>query len=149
MRENKEKNNDFEEKVLEVNRITRVVKGGRRLRFRVAVVVGNKKGQVGFGLAKGNEVQTAFEKAKLQAKKHLITVPMKEATIPHLVEMKFNATKIILKPAAKGTSIIAGSTVRTILILAGIEDIISKTIGSSSKINSAQATILCLKSLTV
>lgn len=143
-----EKKDDFEEKVLEVNRITRVVKGGRRLRFRAAVVIGDKKGRIGFGVAKGNEVQIAVEKAKTQARKNILTLPMNEKTIPYQVEKKYSATRVLLKPASKGTSLIAGSAVKMVLDLAGYQDIISKTIGSTNKINTAQATFLCLESLT-
>lgn len=138
-------NKEFEERVLEVNRITRVVKGGRRLRFRAAVAVGDKKGQVGFSVSKGTEVQVAVDKAKSKAMKNLIKVPIVNKTIPYEVQEKFVSTKVLLKPASSGTSLIAGLSVRSILYLAGYENIISKIFGSTSRINSAYATFLCLK----
>ena len=141
------KESEFNEKILEINRITRVVKGGRRLRFRAAVVIGDKKGRVGFGVAKGTEVAIAVEKAKIQAKKNIIKVPFNEMTIPHAITKRFSATTILLKPASKGTSLIAGNSVKSVLELAGFKDVISKIIGSTSKINSAYATMLCLENL--
>lgn len=143
-------NKDYEEKVLEIARITRVVKGGRRLRFRAAVVVGNKNGCVGFGIAKAGEVQKAIQKAIQKAKKNLIIVQITEKnhSIPCITEANFTATTVLLKPASTGTSLIAGSSVRAILSLAGYQNIISKTIGSTSHINTAYATIKCLKQIT-
>lgn len=143
------KESEFSEKILEINRITRVVKGGRRLRFRAAVIVGDRKGQVGFGVAKGTEVAIAVDKAKIQAKKNLIKVPIDKLTVPHTVSNRFAATTILLKPASKGTSLIAGNSVKSVLELAGFKDVISKTLGSTSKINSAYATMLCLKNLEI
>lgn len=140
---------EFEEKIIEISRITRVVKGGRRLRFRAAVVIGNHQGKVGFAIAKAGEVQKAVQKAVLKAKKHLIQVPINKETysIPHEIEFRFASSKVLLKPASSGTSLIAGSTVKSILELAGYQNIISKTFGSTSKINSSYATIQCLKNL--
>lgn len=140
---------EFEEKVLEIARITRVVKGGRRLRFRAAVVVGNKNGRVGFAIAKASEVQKAIQKAVLKAKKNLITVQIsdKNHSIPYISKANFTATTVLLKPASTGTSLIAGSSVRAVLSLAGYQNVISKTIGSTSHINTAYATIKCLKQI--
>lgn len=142
------KSKEFEEKIIEVNRITRVVKGGRKLRFRAAVVVGNKNGRVGFAVAKASEVQKAVQKASLQAKKQMIDTPInKNQSIPHDVEVKFVATSVMLKPAPSGTSLIAGSSVRSILEIAGYQNVISKVHGSTNKVNTGYATILCLKQL--
>lgn len=141
---------EFDEVVVEVNRVTRVVKGGRRLRFRALVVVGDKKGRVGAGIAKGQEVQTAVQKATLAAKKNLIKVPVTDTgSIPHEVSFRFGASHVLLKPAAAGTSVIAGGAVRAVVTLAGIENILSKSIGSSNKMNVVQATLNALKSFKV
>lgn len=137
---------EFEEVVVQVNRVTRVVKGGRRLRFRALVVVGDRKGRVGAGVSKGQEVQTAVQKATLAAKKNLITVPLtKDGSIPHDITEQYGASKVILKPAAAGTSIIAGGAVRSVVTLAGIENILSKSLGSNNKVNVVMATINALK----
>lgn len=146
----RKEHSEFEEKVLQIARITRVVKGGRRLRFRAAVVIGNKKGQVGFAISKAGEVQKAIQKAVSRAKNHLITVPITEKnhSVPHIINERFAATTVLLKPASTGTSLIAGSTVRAILDLAGYQNVISKTIGSTCKINTAYATIKCLGNLS-
>lgn len=138
---------EFEEVVVQVDRVTRVVKGGRRLRFRALVVVGNRKGQVGAGVAKGLEVQSAVQKATLAAKKNLITVPITEqGSIPHDVMINYGACQIMLKPASKGTSIIAGGAVRSVVTLAGIQNILSKSLGSNNKVNVVMATMTALKS---
>lgn len=133
---------EFEESVVKIDRVTRVVKGGRRMRFRALVVVGDRKGRVGAGIAKGNEVQTAVQKAVLAAKKNLITVPLtKNNSIPHEITEKYGASLVILKPASEGTSILAGGGVRSVVTLAGIENILSKSIGSNNKMNVVMATI--------
>jgi len=138
---------EFEEVVVQIDRVTRVVKGGRRLRFRALVVVGDKKGRVGAGVAKGQEVQTAVQKATLAAKKNLITVPItKTGSIPHEVSFRFGASNILLKPASEGTSVIAGGAVRSVVSLAGIENILSKSLGSNNKMNVVRATLNALKS---
>ncbi len=136
---------EFDEVVVEVGRVTRVVKGGRRLRFRALVVVGDKKGRVGAGVAKGSEVQAAVQKATSAAKKSLITVPLTDkGSIPHEVTERYGASYVLLKPAAEGTSVIAGGSVRAVVTLAGIENILSKSIGSSNKINVVMATMRAL-----
>lgn len=136
---------EFEEVLVEVGRVTRVVKGGRRLRFRALVVVGDKKGRVGAAVSKGSEVQAAVQKATLAAKKALITVPITEnGSIPHEVTDRYGASQVILKPAAEGTSVIAGGSVRAVVSSAGIENILSKSIGSSNKINVVMATMRAL-----
>ena len=138
---------EFEENVVAVDRVTRVVKGGRRLRFRALVVVGDRKGRVGAGIAKDGEVQGAVHKASLMAKKNMITVPLNEhGSIPHDVQVRYGASLVLLKPASEGTSIIAGGAVRSVVILAGIQNILSKSLGSSNKVNVVMATINALKS---
>lgn len=136
---------EFEESVVEVGRVTRVVKGGRRLRFRALVVVGDKKGRVGAAVAKGSEVQSAVQKATLAAKKNLIHVPITTTgSIPHDVMERYGASQVLLKPAAQGTSVIAGGSVRAVVTLAGIENILSKSMGSNNKINVVMATMKAL-----
>jgi small subunit ribosomal protein S5 len=138
---------EMEEKVVSIDRISRTTGGGRRIRFRALVIVGNRFDKVGVGMAKANDVQTAIAKAVSQAKKSLITVPLTEETIPHLVTVTYGTSSVLLKPAPKGHSIIAGGAVRPVLELAGIKNIVSKTIGSSNALNSAMAAYLALKSL--
>jgi len=137
----------LEEKLLGIDRVTKVVKGGRHLRFRALVVVGDGQGHVGFGLAKATAVPEAVRKAGTVAKKGLIEVPMKGSTIPHEILAKFGASKILLKPAAPGTGLIVGSTARAVLELAGIKDVIGKSLGGPSKVNVAKATMLALSNL--
>ena len=137
----------FEEIVIGIDRVARVVKGGRRFRFKALVVVGDRKGKVGFGVSKGADVQVAVQKATDVAKKHLITVPVKNGTIPHDVEVKLSGARVLLKPAAPGTGIIAGGVVRNIIGVTGVTDLLSKSLGSSNKVNIAYATIEALKSL--
>jgi small subunit ribosomal protein S5 len=138
---------EFEEDVLEISRVTRVVKGGRKLRFRATVVIGNRKNKVGLGVGKSNEVTGAIQKAIAQAKKDLLVVTLDGATIPHDIHLKYKASKIYLKPAAPGTGIIAGGTVRKVLDLAGVKDILSKAFGTTNKICNARATFFALKAL--
>jgi small subunit ribosomal protein S5 len=137
----------LEEKMLGIDRVTKVVKGGKHLRFRALVVVGDGQGHVGFGLAKAAGVPDAVRKASAMAKKELIQVPIKDGTIPHEILAKFGASRILLKPAAPGTGLIVGSTARAVLELAGIKDALGKSLGGSSKINVARATILALANL--
>ena len=143
-----EKKDEFDSKLLDLARVTRVTSGGRRLRFRAGVVVGDKKGKVGFGLSKGADVAQAIEKATKAAKKNVITVPITKNTIAHPIEAKFGAAKVMLKPQLSGRGLVAGGTVRVICSLAGIKNISSKKIGkTSNKINNAKATIEALKKL--
>lgn len=138
---------EFEEEVLQIDRVTRVVAGGRRLRFRATVVIGNKKGRVGVGLGKAGEIATAIQKAIAKAKKNLMTVPITHDTIPHPVNQKFKSARIMIKPAHAGTGIIAGGAVRKILELAGVKNVLSKRFGTTNKIANARATLLALKKL--
>lgn len=137
----------FEEAVLNIDRVTRVVKGGRRFRFKALVAVGDKKTKVGVGVAKGGDVQVAIAKATDVAKKNMITVPIVNQTIPHDIEVKSTGAQVLLKPAAPGTGIIAGGTVRIIIGLTGIKNLLSKSLGSSNKVNIAYATIEALNQL--
>lgn len=137
---------EFEERVIEVSRVARTVKGGRRIRFRALVVIGNRKGKIAMGLGKSTDVSEAVRKAVTQAKKHLITVPIISGTIPYEVTCKHGSAVVMLKPAASGTSIVAGGAVRAIADLAGITDLLSKMLGSANKINNILATIKALSS---
>jgi small subunit ribosomal protein S5 len=138
---------EFEQKLLDLARVTRVVKGGRRFRFRATIVIGNRKGKVGVGVAKGADVSDAMQKAFNDARKNLIDVTMKNNTIEHEVFKKLGSAKVLLKPASPGRGIIAGGPVRAVVDLAGIRDIVSKSLGTSNKLNVARATIEALKIL--
>lgn len=138
---------EFEEAILQIDRVTRVVKGGRRLRFRLSVVIGDKKGRVGFGIGKSAEVMTAIQKAVVQAKRNLITVPMNNGTLPHEANSIFKSSRVLLFPAPEGKGVIAGGAVRKILELAGVKDVLSKSHGSRNKLNVAVATFNALQSL--
>jgi small subunit ribosomal protein S5 len=138
---------DYEEKNVEVARVTRVTKGGKRMRFRVLSVIGNQKGRVGFGLAKGVDVAGASTKSTAQARKSLITVPLVDGTIPHMVVAKFRAAEVLLKPAPKGTGVKAGGAIRPVLEFAGVQNVVSKMLGSSNKANNVKATMMALKQL--
>jgi small subunit ribosomal protein S5 len=137
----------FEEVVINIDRVSRVVKGGRRFRFKALVVVGDRKAQVGVGVAKGADVQAAVAKATDVAKKHMITIPLFGDTVPHDAEVRFTGAQVLLKPAAPGTGIIAGGVIRTIIGTTGIRNLLSKSLGSTNKVNIAYATIDALKSM--
>lgn len=138
---------EFTEKIVQVNRVSKKTKGGNKIGFSVLVVVGNHAGQVGVGLGKAPEVQAAIAKGVAYAKKHLVTVPMVEGTIPHEIYVKEGAAKLLLKPAFPGTGVIAGGAARAVLEAAGIRDILSKVLGTSNKASNVYATLEALKQL--
>ena len=139
---------EWTERVVQIRRVTKVVKGGKKLSFRAVVIVGNKKGQVGVGCAKASEVIIAIQKAIADGRKNLVTVPIFKTTIPHPITGRSGSGEVMLKPASQGTGIIAGGSVRLVLELAGIENILSKSLGSKSPLNAAYATLEALKALT-
>ena len=135
------------DKLVYINRVTKVVKGGKRLSFSALVVTGDGNGHVGVGMGKANTVPEAISKAGASAKKGLIKVPLLRTTIPHEIRVKFGAANVLLKPAAPGTGIIAGGSIRAVVEAAGIKDILTKSLGSSNRINTAKATMLALSQL--
>ena len=137
----------YEEQTISVDRVARVVKGGRRFRFKALVVVGDRKNKVGVGVAKGQDVQAAVTKAANVAKKNMITVPIVNTTIPHEIETKVTGARVLLKPAAPGTGVIAGGVVRSIIGVTSISNLLTKSLGSANKVNIAYATIEALSSL--
>lgn len=139
--------NEWKEKVIQIRRVTKVVKGGKKLSFRAVVVVGNGKGEVGIGIGKSSEVIGAIQKGVAAAKKSLITVPLHKTTIPHPVQCKAGGSIVVLRPASEGTGVIAGGAARALLELAGIENILSKSLGSNSPLNVARATLKGLAEL--
>lgn len=143
LREHKE----FEQKVIDIRRVTRVVAGGKRMRFRATVALGDLKGRVGVGVGKGLDVMTAVSKGSAAARKNLHIVPVVNDTIPHTMVVKFGAAKVLLKPAPRGSGVIAGGPVRSILELAGIRNVVAKMLGSSNKINNVYAVLRALEQL--
>lgn len=138
---------EFEQKMIDIARVTRVMAGGKRMRFRACVAIGNKKGRVAIGLAKGADVTGAVTKAVNKAKKEFIDIPIINGTIPHEIYQKLGAAKILIKPARQGRGIIAGGVVRIVLELSGVKNVISKILGTGNKINNAQCIIEALKNL--
>lgn len=138
---------EFEQKMIDIARVTRVMAGGKRMRFRACVAIGNKKGRVAIGLAKGADVTGAVTKAVNKAKKEFIDIPITNETIPHEIYQKLGAAKILLKPARKGRGIIAGGVVRIVLELSGVKNAISKILGTGNKVNNAKCIIEALKNL--
>ena len=134
MKEKKE----FDEEVIQIDRVTRVVKGGRRLRFRATVVIGDRKGRVGIGIGKSNEVAAAIQKAIQKAKRSIIRVPIFRDTIPHDIKLKYKASRLLMLPAGEGTGIIAGGAVRKVVELAGIKNILSKSFGTNNRVSNTQ-----------
>ena len=138
---------EYEEHVLEVDRVSRTVKGGKRMRFRALVIIGNRAGKIGMGIGKATEVVDAVAKATTIAKKHILEVPIVNDTIPYPIEISNGAAHLILKPAKPGTSVIAGGTIRVICNLAGIKNLVAKILGTANKINNAQTALKALEIL--
>ena len=145
---NKKKKSEFDQKIVDLARVTRVMAGGKRLRFRATIVIGDKRARVGVGVAKGKDVSLAISKAVKIAEKNMINTPIINGTIPCEIKQKFGAARIFLKPAKSGTGIIAGGAVRTVLELSGLQNIVGKIYGSKNKINNVYATIEALKKLS-
>ncbi|MDO9399248.1 MAG: 30S ribosomal protein S5 [bacterium] len=142
-----EKQDEFEQKVIDLARVTRVMAGGKRMRFRACIAIGNRKGRVAIGLAKGADVTIAVTKAVNKAKKNFVDVPIVNDTIPHEIRQKYGAAKILFRPAKMGRGIIAGGAVRIILELVGIKNVTSKILGTNNKMNNVKCTILALQNL--
>ena len=142
-----EEKKEFDERIVHIDRVARVVKGGRRFRFRALVVVGDHKGKVGIGIAKGADVTAAVTKATEVAKKHMSKINLYKGTLPHEATAKVGGAHILVKPASAGTGLIAGGVVRTILEVAGVHNVLSKSLGSTNKANTAYATIAALQSM--
>ncbi len=146
-REQQEEKDDFEERTITVMRSTKVVKGGKNFSFGALIVVGDKKGHVGLGFGKANEVSDAIRKGGEQARRHLMTVPTNGTTLTHAVEARFCAAHVIMKPASQGTGVIAGGAMRAVLELAGVQDVLAKSLGSSNQSNVVKATFEALQML--
>ena len=143
----REKDKEFTEKLITLNRVAKVVKGGRRFSFSALVVVGDKKGRVGYGFGKANDVSEAIRKSVEKAKRNMITIPVKKATIPHAIVGKYKSASVLMKPAAPGAGVIAGGAVRAILEVGGVNDVLSKSLGSRNSINVVKAVFNGLENL--
>jgi small subunit ribosomal protein S5 len=137
--EGERERSEFDQKVVEVKRVTRVVAGGKRMRFRALVVIGDHKGKVGMGLRKGADVSESVNKAVNQAKKNMISLPLVNETIPHEMNVKYKSSSLMLKPAKPGTGVIAGGAVRSVMDLAGVKNVVCKMLGSNNKVNNVKA----------
>lgn len=137
---------EFEQKIVDLARVTRVMAGGKRMKFRATMVIGDKKGRVGIGIAKGADVSQAIQKSVAKAKKNLIEVPIVNGTVPHQISIKQNSARLLIRPAKKGNGIKAGGVMRTVLELAGIRDVVAKILGTNNKVNNAKATVKALNS---
>ncbi|USN53765.1 MAG: 30S ribosomal protein S5 [Candidatus Nomurabacteria bacterium] len=146
-RDVEQKDREFEQRVVEISRVTRVVAGGKRMRFRATVVLGDAKGRVGYGTRKGLDVSGAVSKASAAARKTMMRVPMQETTIPHEVNTHYGAAHVLLKPAPAGRGVIAGGAVRIVMELAGVKDVVAKMFGSRNKLNNIKATFRALEQL--
>jgi small subunit ribosomal protein S5 len=146
-RPTREEGSEWKEKVIQIRRVTKVVKGGKKLSFRAVVVVGNGKGQVGLGIGKSSEVIGAIQKGVSAAMKHLVVVPIHKTTIPHPIQAKAGGSAVLMRPASEGTGVIAGGAARAVIELAGIENVLSKSLGSNSPLNVARATLQALADL--
>lgn len=146
-RNQKREPREFEQKILELSRVTRVTKGGKRMSFRTCLLIGDRKGRVGMGVAKGSDVAISVEKAFRQAKKNLVQVQLVNETVPHPVHAKFGAAAVIIKPAPEGTGLKSGGAVRMVLELAGVPNAVTKILGGNNKINNAKAAFEALRSL--
>lgn len=138
-RDGERERSEFDQKVVEVKRVTRVVAGGKRMRFRALVVIGDKKGKVGMGLKKGADVSESVNKAVNAAKKNMVTLPLINETIPHGLNVKYKSSSLMLKPAKPGTGVIAGGAVRSVMELSGVKNIVCKMLGSNNKVNNVKA----------
>ncbi len=145
----REPKDDFEQKIIDLARVTRVMAGGKRLRFRVCMVVGDHNGRVGYGVAKGTDVSMAIGKAVVKAKKNIINVPLVNDSIPHTIKVKFKSANLLLKPAPQGTGIIAGGAVRQVLELAGVPNVVAKILGCNNKISNVKAVFKAFDNLQV
>ncbi|MFH1111553.1 MAG: 30S ribosomal protein S5 [Patescibacteria group bacterium] len=148
-RDGRRRQDELEQKVIEISRVTRVMAGGKRMRFRALVVVGDHKGKIGLGLAKGADVALAVAKATSKAQKDMVVVPIVKQTIPHQIKAKFGGALVLLKPAPLGTGVIAGGPVRVVLGVAGIPNVVAKMLGSANKINNAKAVFRALTNFKV
>ena len=142
--ENRERS-EFDQKTVEISRVTRVVAGGKRMRFRALVVIGDHKGKIGMGLRKGADVSESVNKAVAEAKKNLIQIPLSGETIPNEIKVKYKSSKLMLKPARPGSGVIAGGAVRSVMELAGVKNVVSKMLGSNNKVNNVKAVFLAFK----